>query len=220
MEKLTNNIAETISKELGLDNDRKEVIAYGAFAILQTLLSIGLTAIFGLGFGVFIETMIVALTISILRKYSGGVHASSPGICAIVSAVIAVGLASLICFVMTPLINLRYVLFLGLLAFSWSYYIICKWAPVDSAAKPIKTHKKKERMRKTSIKILYTYIVIVLLNSILYLLNHEIRLLTFSLCIYGGIVWQSFTLTHRGHVTIRKIDVFLNEILLFLKGGK
>ncbi len=220
MEKITNNIAQTISKELGLDNDRKEVIAYGTFAILQTLLSIGLTAIVGGIFGVFTETMVVAFTISILRKYSGGVHSNSAGICAVVGIVIAVGLASLICFIITPLINLKYVLFLGLPAFLWSYYIIIKLAPVDSAAKPIKTSKKKKKMRKTSILILCTYVVIVLLNSFLYLFDHDIIFLSFSLCIYGGIVWQSFTLTHSGHIMLGKIDVFFNKILFILKGGK
>ena len=40
MEKLTNNIAKTVSAELNLDNDSKEVIAYGLFAILHTILCI------------------------------------------------------------------------------------------------------------------------------------------------------------------------------------
>lgn len=217
MEKLTNNIAEKIGSELELDNDRKEVIAYGAFAILQTLLSIALTAIFGFAFGVLTETLIVSFTISILRKYSGGVHASSPGICAAIGTVIAVGQALLICFIITPLINLKLVIFLGLLSFTWSFYIIYKLSPVDSAAKPIKTQKKKERMKKTSILILCVYVVIVLINSIMYLHIHEIRFLTFSLCIYGGTIWQSFTLTRGGHVTIWKIDAILSHILTFIR---
>ena len=172
MEKLTNNIAEKIGSELGLDNDHKEVIAYGTFAILQTLLSIALTVIFGFAFGVLTETLVVSFTISILRKYSGGVHASSPGICAAIGTIIAVGQALLICFIITPLINLKLVIFLGLLTFSWSFYIIYKLCPVDSAAKPIKTQKKKNRMKKTSILILCVYVVIVLLNTIMYLYIH------------------------------------------------
>lgn len=220
MENLTNSIAEKISSELGLDNDHKEVIAYGTFAILQTALSIALTAILGLVFGVLAETLIAAFTISILRKYSGGVHASSPEICAVVSSIIAVGQALLIYFIITPLISLEFVIILGLLVFPWSTYIICKLCPVDSAAKPIKTENKKERMKKTSILILCAYVLIVLLNSLMYLHTHEIRFLTFSLCIYGGIVWQCFTLTHGGHVTIWKIDAFFNKILAFTRRRK
>jgi accessory gene regulator B len=214
MEKLTNTIAEKIGSELGLDNDHKEVIAYGTFAILQTILSIVLAAVLGFAFGIFAETMIVSFTISILRKYSGGVHASSPGICAAIGTVITVGQALLVCFIITPLINLKLVIFLGLLSFSWSFYIIYK---LDSAAKPIKTQRKKDKMKKTSILILYAYAVIVLINVITYLHFHEIRFLTYSLCIYGGIIWQSFTLTRGGHVTILKIDAFLNKILSFIR---
>jgi len=220
MEKLTNNIAEKIGSELGLDKDGKEVIAYGTFAILQTLLSIAVTVITGYSFGVLTETLIVSFTIIILRKYSGGIHASSPGICAVVSAVVAVGQALLIVFIITPLISFKIVIILGLLSFSWSYYIIYKLCPVDSAAKPIKTIKKRQRMKKASIFILWVYVVIVLLSSIMYLHTGEIRFLTYSLCIYGGSIWQSFTLTHGGHITIQQIDTFIHKFLNFIRRRK
>ncbi|MDV3427386.1 MAG: accessory gene regulator B family protein [Bacillota bacterium] len=213
MENLTKNIAEKIGSELGLDNDSKEVIAYGTFAILQTLLSIAVTVLLGYTFDILAETLIVSFTISILRKYSGGANASSPGICAAISAVIAVGLALLAAFIITPIINLNLFILLGLLSFSWSFFIIYKLCPVDSAAKPIKSQKKKERMKKASILILCFYAVIVLLSSIIYLHTHEIKFLTYSLSIYGGTVWQSFTLTRRGHITILKIDTFTHIIL-------
>ena len=220
MEKLTNNIAEKISLELGLDNDHKEVIAYGAFALLDTIFCMALIVIFGLIFGVLLESLIVSFTISILRKYSGGAHASSPGICAGVGTVIAVGLALLIYFISIPLINFRFIILLALPTFAWSYYIIHKLAPVDSAAKPIKTDRKKERLKRGSILVLCAYMAIVVLNILMYLLVHEKKLLTFSLCIYGGTIWQAFTLTKGGHVTIAKVDAFLNHILTFIKGGK
>jgi accessory gene regulator B len=212
MEKLTKNIAETIGSELKLDNDRKEIIAYGTFALLHMALSIVLVIIFGRMFGVSIEALIVSFTGSILRKYSGGAHASSPGICAAAGTVVAVGQALFICFILTPLINLKLIIILGLLIFLWSFYIIYKLAPVDSDAKPIKTQKKRERMKKGSILILGTYLVIAVLNIIMYLLIHEENFLIFSLCIYGGIAWQAFTLTRGGHLIFSKIDAFINQI--------
>ena len=169
--KLTDNIAEKVGSELDLDNDRKEVIAYGTFALLHTMLSIVLVIIFGLLFGVLTEALIVSFTISILRKYSGGAHASSPGTCAIIGTVVSIGQALLISSVMTSLINLKLFILLGLLIFVWSYYIIFKLAPVDSVAKPIKTQKKRERMKKGSILILDAYLVIIVLNIIMYLID-------------------------------------------------
>lgn len=213
MEKLTNNIAEKIGSELGLDKDSKEVIAYGTFAILQTLLSIGITILLGYIFGVLIETLIMSFTIIILRKYSGGVHASSPGICTLLSSVIALGLALFAVYILAPVISLKFIIILGLLCFLWSFYIILKLCPVDSPAKPIKTRKKKERMKKASIIILCAYVAIVLLNSIMYLHTYKTRFLTYSLCICGGAVWQGFSLTHIGHVTIQKTDTFIHKII-------
>lgn len=213
MEKITNTIAEKISSELGFDNDRTEIIAYGIFAVLQTLFSIGVTVIFGIICGVFAETLIVAFTISILRKYSGGVHASSPGICAVIGAIVAAGLALLACVITVPLINLKFSIILGFPVFIWSYYIIYKLSPVDSSAKPIKSQEKKKKMKKASMLILCAYALIVILINIMYLNTYKKIFLTYSLCIYGGIMWQSFTLTHEGHIIIQKIDTFLHKIL-------
>lgn len=220
MEKLTNNIAEKVGSELGLDNDHKEIIAYGAFALLQTLLSIVLVVIFGLLFGVLPEALIVSFTAIILRKYSGGVHASLPWTCASISTIVVIGQALLISCLTTPLIDLKIFILLGLLTFAWCYYIIFKLAPVDSDAKPIKTQKKRERMKKGSILVLDTYLVIVALTAIIYLLTHEKRLLVFSTCIYGGTAWQAFTLTREGHLTVHKMDAFLIKIFTYLRRRK
>lgn len=213
MERITNSIAEKISLELGLDNNKKEVIAYGTFALLHTMLSILLVVVFGAILGVMLEALTISFTISILRKYSGGAHTSSPGICAAVGTIITVVQALLIYFVIISHINLMLIILLGLVSFIWSYYIIIKLAPVDSAAKPIRTLKKRNRMRRGSILVLTAYLAIVLLNIILFIYTQEKRFLIFSLCIYGGTTWQAFTLTRGGHVTFRVLDSFLKGLL-------
>lgn len=212
MEKLTNNIAEKISSELGLDNDRKAVIAYGIFALLHSAISIIVIVIFGLLVGELAEVLIVSFTASILRKYSGGVHTSSPGICTATGTIVVGGLTLAISVLYNQQINFKLFVLLGLITFIWSYYIIYKLAPVDSTAKPIKTQMKRERMKKGSIVVLDAYAVIVAINVVLYLSLHNKRFLIFSMCIFGGIIWQSFTLTRAGHLTIQKIDTFLNHI--------
>lgn len=214
MESLTNNIADKIALELGLDSDRKEVIAYGIFALLQTILSIVFIIVFGVIFRVWAEALIVSLAASILRKYSGGIHATSPVICTIVGTIIMIVIALLISFVIIQKINLMIIILLGVITFAYSYYLIYKLAPVDSAAKPIKTQKKRERMRKGSVLVLNIYMIIVVLNIIMYISTAEKMFLTFSLCIYGGTVWQAFTLTSAGHLIFSKIDAFLNHILI------
>lgn len=218
MDNLTKNIAEKIALELGFDNNHKEIIAYGIFALLHTMLSVIFVIVFGVILGVGLEAFIVSLTISILRKYSGGVHANKPITCAIIGTVIAVGQAMVISLILVPLISLKVLIFLGIVTFVYSYCVIYKLAPVDSAAKPIKTEKKRKRMKKGSMLILNIYMLTVLLNIIMYRNTTEKGFLTFSLCIYGGTAWQAFTLTNAGHLIFSKIDTFLNHILIHKRG--
>lgn len=214
-----NNIAGKIAAELDFDNDSKEVIAYGMFALIHIVLSIILVIIFGILFHVVFESLIVCFTVSILRKYSGGVHASSPGRCAAIGTFICIGQALLFTFLIGPVITLSLLIYLGVGIFALSYYLIYELAPVDSSAKQIRTKEKKIRMKKGSICVLSTYIIIVVINTAIYIFFKDIRFLIYSLCIYGGAAWQVFTLTRVGHSMMYSIDAFLNHILTIKKGG-
>lgn len=220
MEKLTNNIAGKVAAELKLDNDNEEIIAYGMFALIHMVLSVVLIIIFGLIFRVTIEAIIVCFAGTILRKYSGGAHASSPGKCAAIGTIICIGQALLFLFLIGPVITPGLLLYLGIGIFILSYYFIYKLAPVDSPAKPIRTKEKKARMKKGSIFVLSAYIIIVMINIAMYSYFGDKRFLVYSLCIYGGVAWQIFTLTTPGHNAMNKIDTFLNKILIINKGGK
>lgn len=211
MEKLCAKISNNIASELNLDNDKREIIAYGTFALLQMIVSIFVTIIFGYIFNVLIEALIVSFIISILRKYSGGIHASSPGICTLLGTIVCISEARIAC-ILGPLISLKFNLVLGLITFSLSYYVVYKLAPVDSLAKPIKKEQKRKRMKKGSIIVLSAYGLIAIINAIIYLYSINVRFLIFSICIYEGILWQVFTLTYIGHVILGKIDTFLNHI--------
>ncbi len=199
-EKISNYIAE----ELNFDDDKKSVINYGIFAFIQMGICIVLVAIFGVLFNVTIEALIVSFTISILRKSSGGVHASSPERCAIIGTVASVGMALIAKSINT---NFSFVILFGIIVFVWSYYILYKLAPVDSIAKPIKNIEKRKRLRKSSIITLSVYLIIVIINILSYLAINNFVLLTYSLCIYMGLLWQIFSL----------ISPPLNTSLIFLK---
>lgn len=211
MERLANNIASRVAAELKLDKDNSEVVAYGAFAILQMLLSICLVIIFGLLFHVVYEALIISFTISILRKYSGGVHASSPAICNIIGTIVCVGLAIIISLLIGQVVNLNLVIILGVVIFIWSYYIIYKLAPVDSASKPIIKKEKRKRMKKGSIIVLSVYLFIAIFFITIYISMGRRNFLFYNLCLYSGIVWQATTLTAPSHLLIGKIDIFLNH---------
>lgn len=218
MEKLTNNLATKVAAELQLDNDKKEVIAYGLFAVAHTALSIILVAVFGIIFNVVVEALIISFIGSSFRKYSGGAHASSPGRCAAIGTVVCVGQALLYVNFVASVTTLTLVLISGIGVFSLAFYLTNKLAPVDSPSKPIRSNEKKIRMKKGSILCLCVYILFSFANIAIYIFFKEKGCLIYSLCVYGGILWQVFTLTGVGHNTINKIDAFLNHLTIN-KGG-
>ena len=210
IEILSKKFGEGIANELN-DNDNKEVISYGFFVAMQMFYNILAVILFGVIFNVLIESLIVSFTISILRKSSGGAHSSSPGICLIVGTFVSIliGLISKIGIDINILIEI--------IIFIWAYYIIYKLAPVDSPAKPIRTEKKKKRLRKSSIVILSIYLIIVVFSFILYLYFKVDRIFIYSNCILGGVIWQTLSLTKIGHIIAKLIDAFFNILTI---GGK
>ena len=196
-EKISSNIAQ----ELSLDDDKKSVINYGIFAFIQMMICIVLVIIFGTVFNVVIEALIISFTISILRKSSGGVHASCPGRCAIIGTIASVGMG-----LISKHINVSFslVILIGSIIFIWSYYIVYKLAPVDSIAKPIKSIKKRNRLKKSSMVILSVYLIIVIINNLYFYFMKNSTVLVYSLCIYMGLLWQVFSLTKYGYLVMGK----------------
>ncbi|MBW9151522.1 accessory gene regulator ArgB-like protein [Clostridium estertheticum] len=213
MEKLADSIANKVALELSLNEDNKEVISYGTFALIQMLIAIIFVIIFGVLFHVAFEALIISFTAAILRKYSGGVHASSPWICNCIGTIVSVGQAVIISLLTNSVVNLKLVIIIGVVIFIWSYYIIYKLAPVDSASKPIVKQEKRNRMKKGSIILLSVYLGIIAFLILLYISSGEKKLVFYVLCLYSGILWQVFTLTSSGHLLVGKVDHFLYHII-------
>lgn len=72
MEQLARKIAKTISTNLHYDEEKEAAIAYGLIAIIQTFVTLLIVIILGIVFKILIEVLLVTLSASLLRKYSGG----------------------------------------------------------------------------------------------------------------------------------------------------
>lgn len=206
IECLCEKITNYISEELNLNYEKKSVVNYGIFAFIQMGISILLIIILGLFFNVVPEALIISFTVSILRKSSGGAHANSPESCAIIGTVISIGSAIIL---IKIYVNLPLFILSGIIIFIWSFYTVNKLAPVDSIAKPIKNIEKRQRLKRSSIRILSLYIITLVINYVIYLYSDKRTFLTYSLCIYIGTLWQVFSLTKRGHDFYRYINKFL-----------
>lgn len=217
IQKICESLSNKVVRELNLEADQYAIINYGLFAIIQTVVAILLEMILGALLGVLIPTLILSLVAVILRKYSGGVHAQTPEECIVIGTVVSVGGALIVSWIPW---NLMYTLILMIIAFSIAYYLIWKLAPVDSAAKPIRREKKKQLLKKRSILVLSIYLLICITVLLVYLNNNNNndKWLVYIACMCGGIGWQAFTLTHRGHLAMAKIDLLFNKSLN-KKGG-
>lgn len=201
-------ITHKIETEISLEENQKAVIQYGLFAMVHTTLAILLSVIIGTLCGVLIPTLIISITSVILRKYSGGAHASNPEECAIIGTVVAVGGGLILSWFDWNTIS---VIGLGIITFLWAFYLVYKLAPIDSKAKPIKKVEKRHMLKRKSYFVLSVYLIMVVMILASYLLNYNKKLLLYITCIYGGIGWQVFTLTSCGHLVTQKIDILFNK---------
>lgn len=208
MEVISKKLSARIRKELNLDNDKEEIIAYGVFALIQIIISIIFTILFGIIFGVVIESLIVMITVIFLRKYSGGVHAKSPKLCLIFGTIVTTLLATISRNLSLIKFNDIYLILITILTFAIAFYIIYKKAPVGSKNKIIIDENKRKNMRFGALKILLVYLVSVILSiGIQRILNINLSYILFSICF--GVLWQIFTLTKSCAFFIKKIESIL-----------
>lgn len=210
IEKISTDIALKIKKEGNLDEDKYQVIKYGLHAVLQMSFSILMVVIIGVFFNVAFEAFLISLTISILRKSSGGVHASTELNCALIGALVSVFPAI---FIMKINIGMGLEGAIIIVAMMISYILLKKLAPVDSPNKPIRTEKKIKRLKKASLITWGFYMILVIIFMTLSIIFKIDYLRNLGLLITFGCLWQSYTLTKSCHNLYKLIDGFLINLL-------
>ncbi len=204
-------IATRIGNTLDMDKGKIDVLEYGAFGILQTVLSLIAFVIFGLVFNVLPEILVISFAASVLRKYTGGVHASSPLRC-IVMGVMIFGIFSLIAKYVAGNMTILPMCFVVLVCFLAAFAAVKIYAPVDSVKKPIKDPSKRARLRKQAFVLLFILLLVTLgLLAVTYF-DNDLNLgnFIFSICI--AIIWQVFTLLPKGQAVFLYLDKVLNEM--------
>ncbi len=208
---LSNKLAKKISSELNYDSEKSAVISYGLFAFIQVIASLALVVLFGFLFGVVVQALIVSFASSILRQYSGGVHATRPSICLLIGTVVTIAIAVLVN-IMAKFWAVELLLAIDVLLIGCGYYLIVKYAPVDSAAKPIRTQAKRKKMKKTSLIVLFVYFMFIIILTIIFYITRNRIFVEYASCICVAVGWQVFNLTIIGHRILGKVDLVINKI--------
>ncbi len=210
MEKLAKKIADRLSAELNLDDEKKEVVAYGMAALFQTFSTLLFVFLLGLIAGIPVEALIICLCVSLLRKYSGGAHLSSMGLCTFCGVLYSVTAAAVGRYLLSPLLTVRSMSVILAVTFAVSFFIIYKFAPVANPKKPIKTERKIRRMRRGSFTVLFSYLAV----SLLFLFFGQAYppFLGYGISLVFGTIWQIMTLTTFGAQLFHILDQVGNKI--------
>ncbi|AYD39316.1 accessory regulator AgrB [Clostridium fermenticellae] len=208
IQKISSLIGLKISYSLSLDDDVKDIIIYGAYNLFQMVWSLLCVLILGIVFNVAAQAILVCVSIAILRKYSGGVHAPSSNSCAVIGAVISVGIAFIS--QLKLYLSIQNIFLIEVFVFLISYYFVYRLVPVDSEAKRINNINTRKKFKKYSILVLNLFAIVIMILDVCYIKYNKEYFFILIRCISLGMLWQVFTLTSVAHKLMSCITNILN----------
>ncbi|MFW2502790.1 accessory gene regulator ArgB-like protein [Clostridium diolis] len=211
-EKIATKIGSNAKLFLNVNEEQEQIIVYGAINLFQMLFAILWVIIAGLLFGVFYEALIFSISASILRKYSGGVHASSPSRCVIIGTFSAALAGILINNIFYSINSINVAVISGAIII-FAFITVFRNAPVDSIKKPIKNIETRRQFKRKSIFAIFIFSFIII---ILFILNEKFSELYYIKLIESigvGVLWQTITLTKNGINFLNKVDFALKYII-------
>ncbi|MBE6086825.1 MAG: accessory regulator AgrB [Clostridium beijerinckii] len=211
-EKIATKIGNNAKLFLNVNEEQEQIIVYGAINLFQMLFAILWVIIAGLLFGVFYEALIFSISASILRKYSGGVHASSPSRCVIIGTFSAALAGILINNIFYTINSITVAVISGAIII-FAFITVFRNAPVDSIKKPIKNIETRKQFKRKSIFVIFIFSFMII---ILFMLNEKFSELYYIKLIESigvGVLWQTITLTKNGINFLNKVDSALKYII-------
>ena len=211
IENVSLKLAKGLGNKLGKSNEEIEVLNYGLFYIIHTFSAILITFIFGIIFNVLFEIMIISITASLLKRYSGGVHSSSPNRC-ILSGLILSLVISFISKYMAINISYNNLIIITLILLVYSIHILNLKCPVGSKNKPLKKESTRNKLRQKAFKLMGIYVSSIICMLIIYKVNqiYTIKLIIISMTM--GIMLQVFAMSKFGEIIINIFEKIFNLI--------
>lgn len=207
--KISMNLSTKLGDRLGKNKDEKEILNYGLFVVIHTSIGIILTILTGIVIGVTIEMLIISITSGWFKRYTGGVHATTPERCLVIGLILSLTL-SLLCKYIVSNININYIIILGIFIIIIFYYIINKKCPVPSKNKPLKKESTRKKLRKKALALLNGYLtLLIILYAIYILININVIKIVIVSCVLG-IALQMIVLTEKGKSFINILDKSFN----------
>ena len=212
IEKISLNLSTRLGDRLDKDEEEKLVLNYGLFMIIHTFIALVITLLVGLMTGMLIEITLISVTSSIFKRYTGGVHSSTPEICLIISVILSL-ILSILCRLIVVNINMNNIILIGVIVISFAYYMIYYKCPIPSKNKPLNNKKIRKKLKKKAFNLLHIYIILLIILYIIYYILKLSIVKSIMVSFMLGIFLQMAVLTNIGTRFINLLDtVFVFSI--------
>jgi accessory gene regulator B len=187
--------AAEVGRQLGSDSDEVEIYAYGFEVFLCIVINLMAIFFISVVLDVFIQSLLITLTIAGIRVYGGGSHLATYSRCLISGTTIVIGLA-LLSRVSVPAPVVHGLAILCLLMAIW---VIRRWVPAGTEKKSITDYKQRLiQKRKTA--------VIVIIWALMISVTIYYSAFNYELCLILGALAGLFTITPAGYKLSQAID--------------
>ena len=209
IDKIAIDLSTKLGDKLQKSIEEKAVLRYGLFIPIHTLIAIILTILTGILTGMTLEIIIISITGAWFKRYTGGVHATTPERCLAIGLILSL-ILSMLCRYLVDSVNLNYIMLVGVFIIINFYYVINKKCPIPSKNKPLKKESTRKKIRKKAVILINIYIVLVISLYIMYILTNLNVIKTIIVSCILGIVLQITALTEKGSSFISLLDRSFN----------
>ena len=167
------NLSAKIVKKLVdlsvISDTEQELYTYGFFILISHIMYLVIALIFGSLLGIVLESAVFYISFQFIRRYAGGIHASTETKCEITST-----LAIMLSIMVIKISYFYSITNAVLTAAALSAIVIFALCPLDTPEKPLSTEEHKH-FRKISLIILF---IIVLVIAVSYAFKFKITLIS------------------------------------------
>lgn len=203
VQKWSYSCAKHVADVLNENHNKRAVYYYGFYIVIGSFVKGIILLTLSLLLGILIPALLIVMVLGSLRMLAGGYHFDTYGKCLFVSMTFNLTAALIARYTYSSWSTALIVLFI-LLVFTFSLYMLIKYAPRDTPTKPITDPAAIMKYKKLSIAYLG---VLLILCCVLVYLNLKMHIIAISF----GVLLEIFSITPAGHSFFNTIKNGLNK---------
>lgn len=159
--RITSGVVKKLTDSTTISDTEKELYLYGFFILISQILYFIITIIVGILLDIVSLSIVFYISFQFIRRYAGGIHASSELKCEIISTTSI--FISLLCVKSNVMFNIQIPTLILTLCASIVIFILC---PLDTPEKPL-TKEELRYFRKISLIVLAIMVSIIIISIVI-----------------------------------------------------